>query len=115
MAQSPGSPPRSAWQVDPSEIAACRRYGCLDMVTHMKTTIEIADTLLIEARQAAARDQTTLRALVEEGLRQVVQERKRTPRFRLREASFRGKGLRPEISEGDWETIRTMAYEGRGE
>jgi hypothetical protein len=85
------------------------------MVTHMKTTIEIADTLLIEARQAAARDQTTLRALVEEGLRQVVQERKRTPRFQLREASFRGKGLRPEISEGDWDTIRTMAYEGRGE
>jgi len=84
------------------------------MVTHMKTTIEIADTLLTEARQVASRDQTTLRALVEEGLREILRERKRAPRFRLRKASFRGKGLRPEIREGDWDTIRAMAYEGRG-
>lgn len=85
------------------------------MVTHMKTTIEIADTLLSEARQLAARERTTLRSLVEEGLRQIVQERRRKPRFQLREASFRGDGLQPEIREGDWETIRAMAYEGRGE
>ncbi len=82
------------------------------MVTHMKTTIEIADILLTEARQLASRDQTTLRSLVEEGLRRILRERQRAPRFRLREASFRGKGLRPEISEGDWDAIRTLAYEG---
>jgi Arc/MetJ family transcription regulator len=82
------------------------------MVPHMKTTIEIADALLTEARQVASHDQTTLRSLVEEGLRQIVRERKQKPRFRLRKASFRGKGLRPEISEGDWDT---MAYEGRGD
>ena len=81
----------------------------------MKTTIEITDTLLAEARQAAGRDRTTLRALVEEGLRQVIQKRKEAPKFQLRKASFRGKGLRPEIREGDWDTIRRMAYEGRGE
>lgn len=84
------------------------------MVTHMKTTIEIADTLLTEARRLAVREHTTLRSLVEEGLRLIVQEHKRAPRFRLREASFRGKGLRPEISDGDWDRIRLMAYEGRG-
>ncbi len=84
------------------------------MVTHMKTTIEIADSLFAEARQLAVREKTTLRSLVEEGLRRIFQERKQAPRFRLREASFRGKGLRPEISEGDWESVRTMAYEGRG-
>lgn len=84
------------------------------MVTHMKTTIEIPDTLLTDAKRLAARDQTTLRALVEEGLRQVVQERQRTSPFRLRQASFRGKGLQPEIHEGDWVTIRALAYEGRG-
>ena len=80
----------------------------------MKTTIEIADALLAETRQLADRDHTTLRALVEEGLRQIVQERRRTPQFRLRKASFGGNGLRPEIDEGDWGTIRAMGYEGRG-
>ncbi len=85
------------------------------MVSHMKTTIEIADSLFAEARQVASRDQTTLRALVEEGLRQIVRERKQRPRFRLREAGFRGKGLQPGLREDDWELIRKMAYEGRGE
>lgn len=38
----------------------------------MKTTIEIADELFNRARKRAQRDQTTLRALVEEGLRRVL-------------------------------------------
>lgn len=84
------------------------------MVAHMKTTVEIADTLLAEAKQVADRERTTLRSLVEEGLRQVLQDRKRKPAFRLRDASYRGRGLRPEVAEGQWDTIRAMAYEGRG-
>ena len=84
------------------------------MVTHMKTTVEIADSLFSRARELAARDQTTLRALIEEGLRHVVEDRQQAPPFRLREASFRGNGLQPEIREGDWETIRDMVYAGRG-
>jgi hypothetical protein len=43
----------------------------------MKTTVEIADPLLREARKIAARERTTLRALVEQGLRRVVAERTR--------------------------------------
>ncbi len=42
------------------------------MVAHMKTTIEIADSLLEEARAKATREGTTLRAVVEEGLRAVL-------------------------------------------
>ena len=38
------------------------------MVTHMKTTVDIADSLFEAARRAAARERTTLRALIEEGL-----------------------------------------------
>ena len=89
-------------------------YGSSDMVTHMKTTIDITDGLLAEAKQVATRDDTTLRSLVEEGLRRIIQDRKRKPVFRLREASFRGKGIQPEVDEGDWDTIRRMTYEGRG-
>ena len=84
------------------------------MVTHMKTTIEIADAVLIEAKEVASREKTTLRALVEEGLRQVVEKRKRAPEFRLRDVSFGGNGLRPEMDGQSWTTIRSMAYEGRG-
>lgn len=84
------------------------------MVTHMKTTIEIADPILDEAKRVASRDQTTLRALVEEGLRQILATRRRSEPFRLRDASFDGRGLRPEVREGDWDTIRSLVYEGRG-
>lgn len=80
----------------------------------VKTTIEISDALLEDARRMAAREETTLRELVEEGLRRVVSERKRRADFRLRRASFKGRGLRPHVSEGSWERLRDHAYEGRG-
>jgi hypothetical protein len=38
----------------------------------MKTTMELPDGLLIEAKKLAAEEQTTLRALVEQGLRHVL-------------------------------------------
>ena len=38
----------------------------------MKTTLEIPDALLIEAKTAAARRRTTLRALVESALRREI-------------------------------------------
>ena len=84
------------------------------MVTHMKTTIEIADALLERAKRTAAREKKTLRALVEEGLRQVLDEPRRGPGFRLRRASVRGKGLRPEVADGSWDRIRSIIYEDRG-
>ena len=79
----------------------------------MKTTLNIADPLLREARHVAAREGTTLRALVEQGLRQVVAEKKRKRLFRLRKASFGGEGLRPELAGAGWERIRDLAYESR--
>ncbi len=80
----------------------------------MKTTIEIADTLLEEARQIALREKTTVRALVEEGLRRVVAERKQPGTFRLRDASVGGRGLQPGVADASWDRIRELAYEGHG-
>jgi hypothetical protein len=42
-------------------------YG--NMVCCMKTTVEIPDDLLVEAKKHAAEHRTTIRALIERGLR----------------------------------------------
>ena len=80
----------------------------------MKTTLDISDPLLREARKIAARDRTTLRALVEQGLRKVIAERRAARPFRLRKVTFKGQGLVPELRDADWDKIRDLAYEGRG-
>jgi hypothetical protein len=85
-----------------------------DMVTHMKTTLEISDPVLRAAKAAAAREGTTVRALVEEGLRKVLAERKQRTSFQLRRVSFRGNGLQEPAQAAGWEGIRDMIYEGRG-
>lgn len=84
------------------------------MVSHMKTTIQIPDSLFEEARNLAQRERTTLKALVEQGLRRVVAERKRRSEFRLRKASFKGTGLQGHLNGATWEQIRDLSYEGRG-
>jgi hypothetical protein len=81
----------------------------------MKTTLEISDPLLRDARKAAAQEGTTLRALVEQGLRKVLAERSQRHRpFRLRKASVKGQGLQPEFADGEWERVRDAIYQGRG-
>ena len=85
-----------------------------DTVNRMKTTVEIPDPLAKEAKAVARREKTTLRALIETGLRQVLRDRGRKAGFRLRDASFRGNGFQPGFHDGDWQRIREVAYEDRG-
>ena len=84
------------------------------MASHVKTTIQIPDSLFEEARKLAAKEKTTLKALVEEGLRLILAKRNRRGAFRLRKASFKGKGLQPHLAGASWEQIREKIYEGRG-
>jgi hypothetical protein len=81
----------------------------------MKTTIDIADALLSQAKATAAREGVTVRSLVEEGLREVLARRraKRT-RFQLRDASFTGKGLQPGVDLSDWSALSAAIYGERG-
>jgi hypothetical protein len=80
----------------------------------MKTTIEISDSLLEEAKRLAAKEGTTVRAYVEQGLRRIVAERKSRGQFRLRKATFKGKGLQPGAQDASWDRIRETIYQGRG-
>ncbi len=85
------------------------------MGSHMKTTIEIADVLLDEARRLAGREKTTLRSLVEQGLRRILLERRAHTTFRLKKASFKGRGLQPDVADAGWERIRNLAYDDQGD
>jgi Bacterial antitoxin of type II TA system, VapB len=84
------------------------------MVACMKTTVEIVDPVLAEAKRIAAREGTSVRALIEEGLRRVVASRQGRSLPALRRVTFRGNGLTPDVREGSWERIRDLVYEGHG-
>lgn len=79
----------------------------------MKTTFDLPDTLLEEARRVAAARATTVKELVEAGLRRELRERSRDAAFELRDASFGGRGLRPEVEGASWDRLRELAYGGR--
>jgi hypothetical protein len=79
----------------------------------MKTTIEISDALLREARRVAAKEGVTLRALVERGLHRVIAETTRPP-FRMRDGRFEGNGLHPDVQGLSWDEIIEFSYGDRG-
>ena len=83
-------------------------------LTHMKTTVEIAEDLLVRTREVAQREGTTLRALIEEGLRVALARREQKTSYRWPDLSVPGEGLAPEIEEGSWEPLREQIYTGRG-
>ncbi len=81
----------------------------------MKTTVEISNSLFAEARRVARRENRSLRALIEEGLRLVIGRRRESSgQFRLRPVSFGGEGLQAGLESGAWDEVRQRAYEGRG-
>jgi hypothetical protein len=53
-------------------------------------------------------------ALMERGLRRVREESKNKKRFKLRRASFKGKGLQPDFQDVSWQKLRDLTYAGRG-
>lgn len=85
------------------------------IASHMKTTIEIASPLLKEAKALARAEGTTVRALVERGLQQVLSERRTRRTFKLRDASVGGKGMHPDVASHSWDELRARSYEGRGD
>jgi hypothetical protein len=84
------------------------------MVCCMKTTVQIPDSLFEEARKVAHKEKTTIKALVEQGLRKVLSERKKSKSFRLRKATYGGSGLQSHLTGASWDEIIEKSYEGRG-
>ncbi len=76
----------------------------------MKTTIDIADDLLKRSRQLAKREGSTLRAVMEEGLRLVLKDRQAPGSRPFRFPTFGKGGLNAEFREAEWEKIRATIY-----
>lgn len=78
----------------------------------MKTTLDLPDALLDEARELARRQGTTLRALVANGLRHELDARSSAPPdARPVEPVFEGElGLQPGVDLHDWGSIRELTY-----
>lgn len=79
----------------------------------MKTTVELPDALVEAAKRHARARGTTLKAVMEEGLRAVLRADDSQGSFELRDASVDGRGLRPDVREGGWERIAELfLYQG---
>jgi len=79
----------------------------------MKTTVDLPEALVREAQDVARTEGTTLRNLVEDGLRVVLERRRARARFRLPDASVDGNGLRPEFRDAGWDELRAAIYGDR--
>ena len=80
----------------------------------MKTTIELPDTLIEQARRVAQREGATLRALVEEGLQRSLEARRQAARRQLDFPSYGGDGLTDEFRGAQWSRIRDEIYREHG-
>lgn len=81
----------------------------------MKTTVDIPDPLFRRLRERAAREDTTLKSLIEAALSEFLAPKRQRPgKYRMKDCSVGGSGLAPGIREGDWEQLRAIIYEGRG-
>lgn len=91
-------------------------YGSHDMVTHMKTTIDISDTLFEKTRRLADRKGNTFREVVETALSSFLKEKEEEEAkpFILKDCSVKGNGLVDDLKGWDWDEIMRRAYEGRG-
>lgn len=83
-------------------------------MTHMKTTVELPDDLLERSKAVARRENSTLRALIEEGLHLALRARMRKPAAPFALQPFLGDGLSPEFADAGWATMRDEIHRDRG-
>jgi hypothetical protein len=78
----------------------------------MKTTVELPDPLLREAKAYALERGVPLREVFETALVMLLRNKRAAPQgFRLKTITTKGEGLQ---IDGDWSEIRSLIYEGHG-
>ena len=79
----------------------------------MKTTVDIADALLARAERHARKTHRTVRALIEEGLRRVLDEEGETAAYRLPDRSAGRAGEPDPLEKLSWVELRDEIYGDR--
>lgn len=83
--------------------------------SRIKTTVDIPDALLEQARSEARARGTTLRELIMDGLRTTLEPEPSDETYRYEPVVFDGEqGVAPGIDLANWDEIRSLIYE-RGE
>jgi hypothetical protein len=77
---------------------------------YMKTTVDIADALLVRAKRHARKMGKPLRALIEEGLRRVLQAEPEPTRYRLPDRSVGRAGAANPLEALSWQDLRDETY-----
>jgi hypothetical protein len=80
----------------------------------MKTTIDLPDDLLARSKAVARRENSTLKALIEEGLQRALLARSNKLAAPFALQPFEGDGLNPDFATAGWEKIRDEIYRDRG-
>lgn len=78
----------------------------------MKTTVELADALFARAKKHAQRTGQPMRALIEEGLRLVLEQKAAGP-YELPDRSVGNPRGRNPLEEFSWQDLREEIYGGR--
>ncbi len=94
----------------PGKVASLDLAIRIDMGSHMKTTVDIADSVLLRAKALAEASGTTLRRLIEEGLRKLLEEAEASQTREIEWVTFSGEGLHAEFRDKDWAGIRDAIY-----
>ena len=83
------------------------------MVTHMKTTVELAPDLLDRVKKRAAEEGVTFKAMLESALWQLLKTPVKKRRRKMRDLSVPGRPV-PGYDPSNWEQTRALIYEGHG-
>ncbi len=84
------------------------------MGTRMKTTIEIQDDLMKAAKALARKHGTTLKSIIERGIRTTLKEEQQSANYELADKSVKGKGLQTDYQQATWADVRDTVYRERG-
>lgn len=80
----------------------------------MKTTVEIPDALFTRVRRYARKTGKSMRAVIEEGLRRVLESEGETPvRYRVPDRSVGKPGASDPLESLSWQDLRHEVYDGR--
>lgn len=83
------------------------------MVTHMKTTVELAPDLLELAKKRAIEQGVTFKVILETALWQMLKTPPKRRRRKMKDCSVKGQ-LQPGVDLSNWEQMRSIIYEGHG-